>query len=734
MQDIIDLVLSRVGKTKPDSKKAQHSGLIELAKWEGLGPNLPMLLIESSCFLQKQFHRITPTCGADEAPLTSCLVSVGEIFITAIGGYDMEDVSIFGVKLDVGAAIVNAFIDLKFLTIYREGRGPYYLQQLPRWTELSVPIQAGTTRIFRGLEPGCPAPITKSIQSNGRPLIKGRFSLDFEVLEDSTFVEGSNKIQQTPWRINKEVLQGVLSHEWDDEIPDIPKEGNKHLVDRLFEKMKEDPSFTDDYNRERALWETKLSALKRRSKIMDRQTTIGKAMDLSKEEEFYNLIDADYRGRIYYMESYINYQGDDLAKGLLEFGYAQPITDRGLWWLLLHAACCYNADVIDSVSEEVDGQEEIISVDKLSLQERVDWSLDNIDLLDRVATNKLIVEEADKPVMFLAVCLDIHKARKALLNGETHYSYLPLPVDGSSNAAQHAAAINKDIDTAKQVGMVQSSRPVDLYMNVGKEMVKLAPRFFNEREMTPAEIRKNLAKRSTMSRTYSAGRKSISKGMYADCHKNEATEKHGILPTDCFMLAQVAIDAIDSICPANGKLRSYLQSLVNHEIGEWDKEEQKIVSGNGSKNITWSTPSGFPVESNLFIQYSIGHQVSVGGKRINCAGKWDTAIPNKKKHASAIAANYVHSMDSAHMLSVASAIEGNCFGAVHDSFAVHASDVDDLIGVIKDQFIEIYDCDNYYEVIKESILSSDEGFNEPLPTVGDYEMKEELHSCDFFFC
>ena len=102
------------------------------------------------------------------------------------------------------------------------------------------------------------------------------------------------------------------------------------------------------------------------------------------------------------------------------------------------------------------------------------------------------------------------------------------------------------------------------------------------------------------------------------------------------------------------------------------------------------------------------------------------------KHLSSIAANLVHSHDTAHMVAVAAEWEG-CFGAVHDSYACHASDVDDLIVLIKDKFIEMYEHDNYYEVIRDSILSSAEGFDTPLPSVGDYDL-EELRESDFFFC
>ena len=721
MKDIFEFLQEKRSRINLNSDKSYHKGLIELAKWESFDIHFPYLLAEILCTMQSKFHRITSTCESGEAPFASLALTIGEIVALEIGTFDMEDFETWGTKVQLGATIIDTLWRLDYVVLERESRGQYKVRATDKWLSLKDIVLPRMTKFFRGITNKKPRNLTSSINPNGRPIVKKGYSFNFDSLKNSDHIRGHDTISQTGWRINEDILKAVLFHPWDNEVPAIPKEGDKAKVVELYGKLKDgDEEIEKEYNRQSALWETKRAALKKRSNVLERTLTIEQAKSLVDEKELYFYLDADYRSRLYYMEHHIHYQKDDLSKGLLEFSIPERLTARGMAWLLLHAACCYNTK-----------NEEGISVDKLSFRERVNWSLINLEFLQETAESLKIHEEAEKPVMFLAACIDITNAYKAWDKEEDYYSFLPIPVDGSSNAAQHAAAINKDTKTAEQVGMIPSERPIDLYSNIGTTMKELAPEFFAERDMSMGDIRKNLAKRSTMSRQYSAGKKSISKGMFADCHKNKATTEFNITARDCDYMATVAIRAIDAACPANGLLREFLQKLVKFEIGEWNTETEEVDVGNGSKSITWVTPAGFPVECKLNRTYSISERTYVAGKQIKIRGRWDSGIPDIRKHISAIAANYVHSHDSSHMTKVAAKWNGS-FGAVHDSFATHASRVDDLIALIKDEFIEMYDHPNYYRFIKDNILSSTEGFDEDIPEVGNLNL-EEVRNSDFFF-
>ena len=53
----------------------------------------------------------------------------------------------------------------------------------------------------------------------------------------------------------------------------------------------------------------------------------------------------DFRGRIYQVPSYLNYQGPDHCRGLLQFHRGMPIkSDDDLKWLAIHGANCFGND------------------------------------------------------------------------------------------------------------------------------------------------------------------------------------------------------------------------------------------------------------------------------------------------------------------------------------------------------------------------------------------------------
>ena len=57
------------------------------------------------------------------------------------------------------------------------------------------------------------------------------------------------------------------------------------------------------------------------------------------------------------------------------------------------------------------------------------------------------------------------------------------------------------------------------------------------------------------------------------------------------------------------------------------------------------------------------------------------------------------------------------FGAIHDSFSVHAEDIDDLLYITKDTFIDMYSGDVFKEM-KEQIVGVNSTFAEAPPKKG----------------
>ena len=60
------------------------------------------------------------------------------------------------------------------------------------------------------------------------------------------------------------------------------------------------------------------------------------------DKTFYQYTECDYRGRIYYTTSFLNFQSNDLARGQMQFANRVKLTEEGLRWLKIHTACSYN--------------------------------------------------------------------------------------------------------------------------------------------------------------------------------------------------------------------------------------------------------------------------------------------------------------------------------------------------------------------------------------------------------
>lgn len=106
-----------------------------------------------------------------------------------------------------------------------------------------------------------------------------------------------------------------------------------------------------------------------------------------------------------------------------------------------------------------------------------------------------------------------------------------------------------------------------------------------------------------------------------------------------------------------------------------------------------------------------------------------------RKQVNAIAPNFVHSLDAAHMMLTINRLhdaELRHFSMVHDSYGIHACDVDMLNKVLREEFVSIY-----REPVMTRFLAEQRSANpgiqlpEP-PPLGDLDIGVVLHS-DYFF-
>jgi len=293
--------------------------------------------------------------------------------------------------------------------------------------------------------------------------------------------------------------------------------------------------------------------------------------------------------------------------------------------------------------------------------------------------------------------------------------------------------MSKDRQAGELVSLTASPIQKDFYVSVAKELVKEIPEWFNERQIPMKHIRKGIAKRGSMTRAYSAGKRRIAANMLDDCYMMGFTTKYNIDEEQCSLLAGNLINAINKVCAGPLKTTKYLQKMAEHELAS------------GRNSLSWVTPSGFPVIYKAFLQHEHKQRGTIRGIKGNKDGRVmhvvkvdvidkDTGekVPCRRSFASGISPNVVHSYDAAHLANTVCAFGGS-FAAVHDSFSTHADDVDLLQEVAKMTFIAQYDVPNFFNTIEESMMNYRETFETEQPHLGELDISEVANS-DYFFC
>jgi DNA-directed RNA polymerase len=153
--------------------------------------------------------------------------------------------------------------------------------------------------------------------------------------------------------------------------------------------------------------------------------------------------------------------------------------------------------------------------------------------------------------------------------------------------------------------------------------------------------------------------------------------------------------------------------------------------------VRWTAPSGFPV-----LQESWGlHKKPISAGKIEVV----TYIHSDRRDVGAqmrkIVANFVHSLDAAHMtLTICRLHSGRerleHFGVIHDCFAVHACDVDRLSTALREEFVSMHRVSKEGGYLLESFrFAQQQVVEEKLPDaplLGDFDIEEVLKSQYFF--
>lgn len=525
-------------------------------------------------------------------------------------------------------------------------------------------------------------------------------------------VEALNVLGETPWKVNKPVLE-VVEKLW------AAGGGIADLVEASDVPIPEKPVSAD--KEAWVKWKLAISQAKRTNSELhslrcDTELKLGVANKLRDEEAFYYPHNLDFRGRAYPMHPHLNHLGNDVCRGLLTFANGKPLGPYGLRWVKIQLANLYGG-----------------SVGKMSFDDRAAFAEDHMeDILDsaeRPLDGKRFWLKAEDPFQFLAACIDVRDSI-ASGNPETFVSHLPVHQDGSCNGLQHYAALGRDRIGAQSVNLVAGDKPSDVYSGIAervkiimeKDALKnpLTSRNAASARLLRGQIDRKLVKQTVMTSVY--GVTFIGARMQI---LNRLKER-----------SPIAVDPVDTYRAA-----CYAAKVTLDALGEMFKEARCIMSWLGDcakiiaaagHTVRWTSPLGLPVVQP-YRKHS-RHLVKTSLQVLALRNSDESHPVLASRQRSAFPPNFVHSLDSSHMMMTALACNkaGLTFAGVHDSYWTHAGDVEEMNVILRKNFVKLYK----QPILENLLLDFQTQFPDlefpDVPARGDFDMKEVLKSPYFF--
>ena len=444
------------------------------------------------------------------------------------------------------------------------------------------------------------------------------------------------------------------------------------------------------------------------------QNILGLATLFRDVPSFYLPVQLDYRGRLYCMSEYLNYQGIDLAKSLLEFSQGTKVylsEDSSIKYLKIFGANCFGN-----------------KIEKKSFIERIDFINENIqDIIN--FDNGILLQKAENKLLFLSFCFEFKKYIEALNNKEEFFiTHLPIQFDASCNGFQHLTLLIDDIALSKELNLSDSSWddvPKDFYSFVG---LNIKNYFYNQLnnsnvelssenkvsfdKLSRLDIHRSLIKKAVMTIPYNASALSIVNYIKDEFEQKknplfnkDASDKDkdknnnyylyvlrkntSVIFTELdFQNLRKALNLVIFIkYPKLTNLVNYLKSIAK-------------ISNSLNIPIPWILPTGLVVKQQFYATKTIKVKPFIYNKNLLNLTITKKNEFNKLKQKTALMPNLVHSLDAASLCIVINnyfnqgGLNKN-FYSIHDCFAVPCNKVSLITELLKVAYCIIYSNNKY---------------------------------------
>lgn len=650
-------------------------------------------------------------------------------------------------KLVIGYALMCLFRDTTGLVLV--GKEDTYVQPAPELIEAVADAVEKNVLAFTLYSPMVIPPrpwdVAKNLFRGGylgkgqvRPyaIIKGARKRDADRLLQMNWGEilpAVNALQETPWRVNRTMIDALdwVFNDLGDGRCDLPMPEAAPLPPEPVGYA--DPEYPDHEAirkaHNRACFETHDSNRQMISKRIAVLYTLHLAKKFTAFQRVYFPHNLDVRGRAYPLPAFLSPQGPDYAKGLLEFSNREPIEDdEQAAWLAVAGANAYGND-------------------KVSLQERADWVVDNEAWI--IACGKDFKSnrewmDASEPFQFLRFCIEWAGYVEASENGETFYSRMACPVDATNSGLQHYSAMLRDEVGGRSVNLVPGLDRQDIYGDVAQVTT------FKLSLVQPSEdypfavqwaddwmsmgIDRKMTKRQVMVVPYA--------GKFTSCMEytrkgfSEKIKGGFVVPWDrkedfdrCTLLAKTIWSSIDEVVVKGKEAMKWLSKIAL----DWAKYANTLpVDSPYDRRMSWVTPDGFEVVQ--WRDQSKKGQVNsfMEGGRVRLVHYDEGDLLDTREMALSTPPNFVHSLDATHLrMAVMRALPLGVtdFAMVHDSFGVHARFMPRfLTEAVKPSFIAMYtDHDPLAELRARCVFPTS-----PPPAKGNLDLRGIADS-EFFF-
>ncbi|KAF4520387.1 hypothetical protein B566_EDAN012892 [Ephemera danica] len=277
---------------------------------------------------------------------------------------------------------------------------------------------------------------------------------------------------------------------------------------------------------------------------------------------------------------------------------------------------------------------------KESVEKRLKYAENIMPQILDSADNPLGSEE---PWQTLACCMEVANASRSP-NPEEYVCNFPIHQDGSCNGLQHYAALGRDEAGAVSVNLAPAPIPQDVYsciaVLVEREREKDAAAGVKIAQVLDGFVRRKVIKQTVMTTVYGVTRFGARLQIARQLKDIDAFPKDFVWQASTYLVGKT----FDS-------LREMFTSTK--EIQDWFTESARLISQVRGKNVE---------------------------------------RPNVMKQKNAFPPNFIHSLDSSHMMltSLFCERQGITFVSVHDCYWTHPSTVDIMNEVCREQFVALH--------------------------------------------